>query len=164
MVKGVVQPDNAAERLLLAYAFATTQRYAAAARLYADVYAANPHLACDESPGPRYDAACTAALAGCRQGKDAATLGEDECARLRLQALSWLRADLIAWRNRLEKEPEKARPMHWLEDTDLARVRNPQGLAQLPEAERRMWRQFWSEVQRLVDRAEETAAAPPKKP
>ena len=44
-------------------------------------------------------------------------------------------------------------------------VRGPEALARLPEAERQAWRQFWGEVQRLLDRAAATpAAGPPKKP
>ena len=46
----------------------------------------------------RYNAACTAALAGCGQGVDADKLDAKERARLRQQALDWLRADLKAYR------------------------------------------------------------------
>ena len=43
----------------------------------------------------RYNAACAAALAGSGRGHDTGKLKDDELARLRKQALDWLRADLV---------------------------------------------------------------------
>jgi hypothetical protein len=54
--------------------------------------------------------------------------------------LTWLRADLAAWRKQLESDEAKVRPavqkrmQHWLRDTDLAGVRGPEALAKLPES------------------------------
>jgi len=42
---------------------------------------------------------------------------------------------------------------HWLADRDLAGVRSPEALARLPEAERQIWKQFWNEVQLLLETA-----------
>src|SRR5207253_1431418 len=107
------------------------------------------------SMGHRYDAVCAAALAGCGHGKDAAAIASPERARLRRQALTWLRADLAAWRQGLEKEPDKARLVvrqqmqHWQEDTDFVGVRGSEALAKLPEVEREDWRKLWAEVDQL---------------
>jgi hypothetical protein len=98
---------------------------------------------------------CVAALAGCGQGADAAKLDEKERARLRRQALDWLRADLTAWGKLLDKQPEKARAAvqqalrHWQEDSDLAGVRGD-GLTRLPEAELQPWQQLWVDVERML--------------
>jgi hypothetical protein len=55
--------------------------------------------------------------------------------------------------------PEIAREMqHWLQDSDLAGVRNAEALAKLPEAERKEWQKLWQEVEALRKRA----AQPPK--
>jgi tetratricopeptide (TPR) repeat protein len=70
---------------------------AAAARFAAEAFAARPKLADDLRFPNRRNAACSAALAGCGQGQDAAKLDDAERARLRRQALDWLRADLAAW-------------------------------------------------------------------
>jgi hypothetical protein len=35
---------------------------------------------------------------------------------------------------------------HWLEDRDLAGVRGPKALAQLPEAKRPLWQNLWDDV------------------
>jgi tetratricopeptide (TPR) repeat protein len=134
-------------------------RWAAAARLWAEAFAALPGLEDDLRSPWRYDAACDAALAGCAQGKDAGGLADAERARLRRQALTWLRADLAVWRQRLEKGGDKARPAvlqmmeHWQKDPDFAGVRGPESLARLPEAERPPWQKLWGEVAALQKRA-----------
>ncbi len=45
---------------------------------------------------------------------------------------------------------------HWLRDPDFISVRGPDALAQLPEAERPAWQQFWADVQGLLDRVAAT--------
>src|SRR5262249_48085720 len=110
VVSGEAQPADAAERLALAKLCQEPykQLYRASARLYRDAFASEPKLSEDVGTGNRYNAACTAALAGCGQGKDGATLETEERHRLRGQALAWLRDDLSAWRLLLETEPNQA--------------------------------------------------------
>jgi serine/threonine protein kinase/Flp pilus assembly protein TadD len=135
------------------------EKPAAAARFYAEAFAAHPKLADDVRFLNRYNAACSAARAGCGQGQDAAGLDEAERARLRRQALEWLRADLAAWGQFLEKEPDKARPRvqwalrMWQQDTDFAGVRG-EALAKLPEAERQAWQQLWADVEQTLKRVD----------
>src|SRR5207244_10073464 len=110
----------------------------------------------------RYNAACAAALAGCGQGKDADQTDANERARLRSQALDWLRADLAAGRQLLDKGPDNVRAVvvramqHWQQDKDFAGVRG-EALSQLPEAERHKWQRLWQEVETLRQRAAEPA-------
>jgi tetratricopeptide (TPR) repeat protein/serine/threonine protein kinase len=152
-------PASPAERLELGGLCTLKRLNHAAARFYADAFAAQTKLAEDLGAHHRYDAACAAALAGCGQGKDANKLDEPERARLRRQAVTWLQADLAAWRTRLEKDPNKAGPdvlqtmQHWQGDTDFAGVRGPEALARLPEAERPVWQKLWQEVAALQQRA-----------
>ena len=107
----------------------------------------------------RYDAACAAALAGCGQGKDADKLDAKECLRLRQQALDWLRADLKAYRQEMEKAADRAnstiseRMQHWFRDEDLAGVRGTESLVRLPDVERKDWYKLWEEVEALRQRA-----------
>jgi Flp pilus assembly protein TadD len=134
------------------------QGYAAAARFYAEAFTRQPARAADLEAQHRYNAACAAALAGCGQGKDAA-LDPQERARLRQQALTWLRADLKAYRRLLEEAANRAGPTiaqrleHWLEDGDFAGVRAAGSLERLPQAERHDWQQLWKEVETLRQRA-----------
>jgi tetratricopeptide (TPR) repeat protein len=161
LLQGVARPADAAEgaqagRLCLK---PYKQLYAAAARFYAEAFAAEPKLANDLGTGHRYAAACAAALAGCGQGKDADQLDDQERVRLRRQALTWLGADLAAWRFLLEKDRNTAGPVvlrqmrHWQGDADLAGVRGPDALARLPEVERPLWEQLWQAVAELGQRA-----------
>ncbi len=154
LVAGKIAPANAAERLELA-AFCQQpckQLVVAAVRFFTEAFAAEPALADNPRTFRRYNAACAAALAGCGQGKDVDKLDGAERARLRRQALDWLRADLEAWRRLLDEEPDKFRPViakqmrHWLDDPDFAGVRGPQALAELPEAERQPWQKLWDDV------------------
>jgi len=161
LLKGEEQPADTAERLALASLcqLPCKQLYAASARWYSEAFAAEPGHADDLSSGYRYNAACAAAQAGCRQGKDTAGIAAKEGARLRQQAVAWLRADLTAWGKTLEKDADKARPavqmqmQHWQQDTDFAGVRGPDALAKLPDAERQQWEKLWEDVALLKERA-----------
>jgi hypothetical protein len=85
-------------------------------------------------------------------GEDAAKLDEKEKARLRGQALAWLRADLVLWSKQLssgkaaDRVAVQAKMQHWQKDEDLAGVRGKEALAALPEAERQAWEKLWAEV------------------
>jgi len=98
-------------------------------------------------------------LAGCGQGKDADQTDHKERAGLRRHALDWLRADMAAYRQMLEKEPDKARPVvvkqmaHWQQGTDFAGVRGTEALAKLPEAEQAGWTKLWQDVAALGKQA-----------
>jgi tetratricopeptide (TPR) repeat protein len=132
----------------------------AAVRFYTEAFAAHPKLADDLRFMNRYNAACSAALAGCGQGKDAAGVDDSERARLRRQALDWLRADLIGWGQLLEKEPENARARVlqalrvWQQDADFNGVRGD-ALAKLPEAERQDWQQLWVDVEQTLRKVDQ---------
>ena len=95
---------------------------------------------------------------GCGQGKDADQTDVKEPVSLRRQVLEWLRADLAAWRQRLENELDKVRPevrqkmLHWQQDKDLAGVRGAEALAKLPAGERQDWQKLWGEVKELAKR------------
>jgi tetratricopeptide (TPR) repeat protein len=156
ILRGERLPADAAERLEFAELCGLKQLYAAGARFYQEAFASKPELADDLQKGRRYNAACLAAQAGCGKGKDADQPTEEQRADLRRKALAWLRADLAAWRQQLEKDPDRARPavrqqmQHWQRDGDLAGVRGTDALAKLPEAERRAWQEFWADVENTL--------------
>ena len=81
-------------------------------------------------------------------------------ARLGGQAVRWLRADVAAWRKRLEMEPDEAGPevqqeMQQWEPKSFKRARGRALLAQWTEAERQEWQKLWEEVEELKKRAGE---------
>jgi hypothetical protein len=137
---------------------------AAAAGFMAQAFTADAELADNLRAGHRYAAAYYAARAAAGQG-DAAKLSDKERARLRKQALEWLRADLAMRTRQLEtgKPADRAAVRqalrHWQKDGDLAGLRDKAALAKLPAEERGAFTSLWSDVAALLKKAE----APAKK-
>ncbi len=165
ILKGDSQPADADEQASLAVLCHIKKRHAAAARFYADAFAAKPALADDVQTGNRYEAACCAALAAAGQGEDADKLDDKERARLRQQALGWLRDDLAGWRAWRRQQEDAFAPavrgalretlQHWREDPDLAGVRDAAALDKLPESERADWKKLWADVDALLKKVQE---------
>jgi serine/threonine protein kinase/Flp pilus assembly protein TadD len=167
VLSGQKQPADNAERLALAQLcqLPCKKQILTAMRFYTTAFAEEPKLADDLDKQNRYNAACAAAHAGCDQGKDADKLDAKERARLRQQALDWLRADLKANGNLIDKSADKAsslilrRMQHWLQDIDFAGVRGSESLSKLPDAERREWQKLWEDVETLRQRAAQQSPA-----
>jgi serine/threonine protein kinase/tetratricopeptide (TPR) repeat protein len=163
VLRGEARPRDGRDALGLASVYSKKGLHAAAARLYAEGLAAEPKQAGDLGAGQRYDAACSAALAGCGRGEDAGSLGGQQRARLRQQALTWLEAELAAHAEALEAGKAVARPTvaatlrHWQRDADLAGLRGDKDLNLLPEAERPGWRRLWERAEALRRQAEAPA-------
>jgi serine/threonine-protein kinase len=163
---GEAGPADDAERLALAQMCYDTRRYAAAARLWAEALAADPKLADDRRAQHRYNAACAAALGAAGQGRDEPWPDESSRARLRAQALGWLRAELAIWSKlsatagkpnalgrllgAVDRDTIRATLKHWRVDPDLAGVRDALALVKLPAAERDAWRALWVDVDALL--------------
>jgi tetratricopeptide (TPR) repeat protein len=160
LLQGEVQPTDVRQGLLLRQLCSWKNLHAAAARFARDAFAAQPQLADDLQAGHRYNAATSAILAGCSQGKDA-PLDIKERARLRQQALQWLRADLSLWSKRLasgtagDRLQAQQTLAHWSSDPDLTGVRDAETLAALPEGEQKAWRQLWADVAALRKQTQE---------
>ncbi len=155
------RPANAAEQLEFAHVAGLKHQTAAAVRLYTDALRTEPDLALDPAKETRSTAARFAVLTAEGKDKEAASLDEPERARLRTLALDWLRDDLAAWQKRLDagKHTDRivvARTMRlWQTHPDLARVRDAEALARLPEAERAPWQQLWQDANALLKRADQ---------
>ncbi len=183
---GKHQPKDNDERLALLGICQFQGRYVAAARLYADAFAADPQLALDlhadciyratRGPEPpfdrvevfnsacRYHAARCALLAGCGLGYDANGLGETERMHWRHQAREWLRTDLAVWATMLESKPraggDLARSMliHWGKEPDLIGIREQSAIDKLPPLEREECLALWSDVEEILKRARQFKA------
>jgi tetratricopeptide (TPR) repeat protein len=160
ILAGDDQPKDAAEQLDLAdLCRRYKKRYTAAVRFYADAFTAKPKLSPAQQVFFRYNAACAAALAAAGKGEDASKLEGEEQRRLRQQALAWLRHNLQQHAKQLADADAKTRQavqqtfQHWKKNADLNSVRGEEALAQLPEAERAAWQQFWAEVETLRQKA-----------
>jgi tetratricopeptide (TPR) repeat protein len=159
-LKGEFQPKDATERLGLVGVCHAKKFHHAATRLYVDAFAADRKLTDDLEAGHRYNAAFHAALAADGQGEDAAKLDDAAKAKLRGQALDWLKAERTALTNHLDSGLPQARPTivqilsHWQQDTDLAGIRDAAALAKLPADEQKAFTQLWADVAALLNKAE----------
>jgi tetratricopeptide (TPR) repeat protein len=158
ILSGEETPANPDETVALAWMCQQhKRRHVAAARLYADAFAAEPKLAAEH----RYNAACSAALAA-GQGEDARLLPDKVVTMFRRWALDWLRADLTAYAKLAEqnnpavKQVIQQRLAPWRQDPDLASVREPQALDHLPDNERASWQALWRDVDELAKKVEPT--------
>jgi tetratricopeptide (TPR) repeat protein len=165
VLQGKDRPRDAAETLQFAELSGMQGRFAAAARLYADAFAASRPSADDPRTTDRYTAACAAALAGCGRGEDGATLDEADRARWRGRAREWLWAVLTMWTRTLESGAEAdlllvlRRLAHLWADPDLAGLFDHDALDNLPAAERQECRTLSDEVDALIRRAQALRAA-----
>jgi Flp pilus assembly protein TadD len=153
--QGQATPPNTGDAFALAQMCQQhKKRHVAAARLYANAFAAEPKLATDH----RYNAACSAALAAAGEGEDARRLPDKVVTMFRRWALDWLRDDLTAYTKLAERNnppTNKAiqqRLVHWRRDPDLASVRDPQALDHLADNERAAWQALWRDVDELAKR------------
>jgi serine/threonine-protein kinase len=165
---GEIQPADAAEQLELAWLCRQPFKrfYATSARFYADAFAADSKLAADLRQQHRFHAARAAALAATGQGEDAKNLPEKVTRTLRQQVLTWLSADLAAYRKLVEgdkaaaKQAVRQRLESWQKDAALAGVRDKAALAKLADAERQAWEQLWADVAALLKRAQPKPVQP----
>jgi tetratricopeptide (TPR) repeat protein len=153
-------PGRCAPALLgLGGALARLGRYHEAVRSYRSAFSAQPELAEHLRAGHRLAAARAAALAAADKARGAGPTDGKDRAGLRRQALDWLRADLAAWAKAVDKGPPQDRRLarrtlaHWQKDPDLAGLRDPEALAQLPQAEGDACRRLWADVAALLRRA-----------
>jgi tetratricopeptide (TPR) repeat protein len=151
---GTEQPADASEQVYLARLCKLKGLYAAAARCYCGAF-----TAADLPSQDRYRGACAAALASAGHG-DADRLADSERARLRRQALTWLKADLAAWAKLIE-DSQRDRPharsslQRWRRDSDLASIRDAGALARLPREEQQACLELWKAVDALLQKAKE---------
>jgi tetratricopeptide (TPR) repeat protein len=160
---GDYTPATYDERLGLAEWCQFKKLHRTAAGLCAAAFAADPGRADDLNTGHRYNAACSAALAAAGQGEDAAKLDDKERARLRKQALDWLRADLALRTKQIDSGPPAARSAAqqslrlWQQDSDLISLRDKDALARLPAEEHSAFTRLWDDVTALLKKADEKA-------
>jgi tetratricopeptide (TPR) repeat protein len=155
------KPADNAERLAFAQMAYDHRHFVGAVRLWAEAFEADTGLANNLGAAFRYSAACSSALAAAGQGEDAAWLDDKERARLRQQALDWLRADLALRSKQLETgstaDPAAAQQAlrHWQQDPDLAGIRDAASLAKLPAEDRAPCEKLWADVAGLVKQAKD---------
>jgi hypothetical protein len=157
---GRYQPKDNGERLVLLGVCQDSNRAVALARLYADIFHADPRLGDNLFAGHRYNAARAAAHVGFGLSKDSAELWEAERRPWREQARQWLRADLAAYGRLLDGDQTEKTRDHvrrvvspWRYDPALAGLRDSSELEKLSEDERNDCLVLWHEVGVVLARA-----------
>jgi tetratricopeptide (TPR) repeat protein len=158
VLDGDAEPANASEGLELALLCQKPYKrlHRTAVRLLADSFATDAKRANDLTTQHRYAAACSAALAAAGQAEDSRNLPDKLVSALRHQALRWLQDDLARYAqlarqdNPAMKKLVVQRLLRWQQAADLASVRDKDGLAPLPEDERKDWQQLWADVEGLL--------------
>ena len=156
IVRGDDKPRDAAEGFAAGGLCYDKGLHAAAVRLYKEALSLDPKRAGDRRSPPRYDAACSAALAGSGQSKDVPPPDEAARRRLRDQARDWLIAELADRAKFLQSQGPRARPVvaqmlqHWKVDPDLAGIRDPDALKNLPADEQKACAAVWKDVDALL--------------
>ncbi len=141
---------STAEQQEFAYLCMLKRWYAAAAGFCEKAYAQH------KGDTTRVRGIRAAVLAGCGKGDDAAKLDDKERTRWRQQALDWLKADLAIWKKQLQSKAPKTQLSArqslriYLDNPDLAGVRDGHALKQLPDTERQAWQKLWAEVALLL--------------
>jgi tetratricopeptide (TPR) repeat protein len=159
LLAGKDRPRDNRERLEVCELLRRQERFAAAARFWADAFAADPKTAEDLKADHRYNAVCSAALAAAGKGEDAGKLDDKVRARLRQQALDWLRADLALRTRQLEsgrptdRAEVQQKLTHWQGDKNLAGLRDQAALEKLSPDEQKAFTQLWADVATLLQKA-----------
>jgi serine/threonine-protein kinase len=158
-VAGELRPQSNEDALALAELCRFRRLYRASVRFCGDAFAGDAHLADDLKAGHRYNAGCCAALAACGKGEDAARLDDQERAKLRTQAVDWLRRDLAGWSKQLgagkpqDRQVVAAMMLYWQKDGNLAGLRDECAVANLPVEQRQACQKLWADVAALSHRA-----------
>jgi WD40 repeat protein len=163
MLRGEGKPVDNAERKRLAQFAYYHKKYACSARLWAEALESDPKTGDSRQTLDRYDAARAAALAAAGKGQDEPPLDDAAKAKLRRQALDWLKIELAVWDKLLDSAGRPSRSTlgrtlsHWQQDTGLAGIRDVATLAKIPAEEQAALTRFWADVAALLKRAEEPA-------
>lgn len=159
LLKKAEQPANNAARLRFAQRAYNRKQFATATHLFTEALSAEPKLGNDPRKGHRYIAACAAAMSADGQGHDKQPLDPASEAKLRDQALGWLKSELTAW-DKLVKSgfpQDRVTAMEvlaeWQHESDLSGVRDASALTKLPAEERAALTEFWSEVAKTIKAA-----------
>jgi hypothetical protein len=156
---GLIAVKGSAARVALAQSAYNRRLFACSAQRWAEAFVADPKLADNAQTRDVYNAACSAALAAAGQGYTEPPLDNPAKAKLRRQALDWLKAELNFWRKQLEADGPNQRVriqntmVHWQRDIDLNGVRG-QALDRLPAEEQEEWTQLWADVSALLKKAQ----------
>lgn len=155
VAQGKNEPTDPNECVSMAQVCYFRKFYATAARLSVKAFALQPQIAEDFEHAHLSNAIMYAALAGCGRGDDAAP-DRAEWARWRLQARQWLAEELARFSDPQVLSDSGRRKYvlalmeGWKGDPDMACIRDPDALANLPAEERDALVAIWAQVDAVL--------------
>ena len=158
ILAGKARVENASEGVYFTMLCENYQWLGGATMIYEQTFKQDLNLLPADGPSHYFRAARYGVLGGTGPTDDRPPLGPADRARLRGQALAWLRTELDIWKNRLRSGASETRIRAsetfriWKQDVWLAGVRTTEALAKLPAQEREAWQAFWSELDQLLAR------------
>jgi serine/threonine protein kinase/formylglycine-generating enzyme required for sulfatase activity/tetratricopeptide (TPR) repeat protein len=147
LLRGEDKPADDVERLIFAQAAYDREKFAVAARLWAEALASDPKPGGPRRAWLRCSVTRAASRAAAGQGTDDPPPDDAAKAKLRRMALDCLKAELAAWRGQPNTDPAFRQ---WLADPALAGVRDKSALDKLPADERHAFAETWAEVAALL--------------
>ena len=155
LIRGEAKPADTDEAVEFARLCQIKKFDAMASRLWKEAFSAQPGLAENFTSELRYRAACSAAKAGCGQGKDEHQPDASTRAQLRKQAQEWLEAELSAYSKLLDKGKSRESALvskrlgRWRIDPALEGIRDEPAMSLLSDTERNACRAIWSRAETL---------------
>ena len=152
---GTVKPSSIAEAVEFAELsmMPFIKEYGLSLRLWKEIFAAQQDLI----PEKRFPAvrAAVRLLAG---DDSSVRIGVDEWSYLTRLAFGWLRENLEGHRSAAKGDAPQRKGVaealaRWQRHPDLAAIRDANWLAAMPPADRRVWEQFWKEVEGIQKEA-----------
>ena len=162
-LRGEVRPIDAKESADFARLCYSKGLYADSARLWSEAFAARPALAGERGSENYYQAARAAAMASCGEGSDVPGAAVAR-GRWRDQSLVWMNEELAAAAGLLESGTVRERSElpkrlgRWQVDPALSALRVESTAKALNKPERQSFREFWSGVESLMQKARTTIA------
>jgi len=159
VLRGVDRPAKATDWLEFASICDNRKLHAAAARMFAEAFKADPALVDDREGWHRYNAARNAALAARGKGEDQPAPDPSARPGLLSLALRWLEEERAAREARLPRESaaDRARVFRvlnqWKYDPDLAGLRALAPIEGLSAAQREACAAFWARLDRMLGHA-----------
>jgi tetratricopeptide (TPR) repeat protein len=138
-----IELDDADQRAAFALYCHNQKNYLKAAQQYQLALQDKPELAAAN----RYNAVCSASLA--LADNQSELLTAEQKTAWRAQALVWLQAELETLADKTPRN--RATLRHWLQDSDIAALRDTASLVELPESEREQWTTLWQSVREAVE-------------
>ena len=146
------------EHFLLAELLSIKKKYDASATEFVSAFGEGINASNNFYLQYGYAAARAAVQAGCGDADDGSLLSDAQKTQRLTEALHWLELTLSSYSALFDRDADNQGPQIkriltlWLNDPDLASVRDEQQLAKLPRTAQEQWEKLWNDVKSMITR------------